>query len=157
MMTTVRLGRTELVVGKQSFGCLPIQRLTKEAAVSLLCRAYDGGMNYFDTARAYSDSEEKVGEAFAGLRDKIVISTKTQAVTAEQMWKDLEESLRTLRTDYIDIYQFHNPAFCPRPGGEDGLYDAALEAKRQGKIRHISLSRASSHLASLPASSKKAR
>ena len=139
MMTTVRLGRTELVVGKQSFGCLPIQRLTKEEAVSLLCRAYDGGMNYFDTARAYSDSEEKVGEAFAGLRDKIVISTKTQAVTAEQMWKDLEESLRTLRTDYIDIYQFHNPAFCPRPGGEDGLYDAALEAKRQGKIRHISI------------------
>ena len=56
------------------------------------------------------------------------------------MWKDLETSLRTLKTDYIDIYQFHNPSFCPRPGGEDGLYDAALEAKKQGKIRHISLS-----------------
>ena len=138
-MTTVRLGRTELVAGKQSFGCLPIQRITKEEAVALLRRAYDGGMNYFDTARAYSDSEEKVGAAFAGMRDKIVISTKTQAVTAEGMWKDLEESLRALRTDYIDIYQFHNPAFCPKPGGEDGLYEAALEAKRQGKIRHISI------------------
>ena len=138
-MTTVRLGRTELVVGKQSFGCLPIQRITTEEAVALLRRAYDGGMNYFDTARAYSDSEEKVGAAFAGMRDKIVISTKTQAVTAEGMWKDLEESLRALRTDYIDIYQFHNPAFCPKPGGEDGLYEAALEAKRQGKIRHISI------------------
>ena len=121
-MTTVRLGRTELVVGKQSFGCLPIQRITKEEAVALLRRAYDGGMNYFDTARVYSDSEEKVGGAFAGMRDKIVISTKTQAVTAEGMWKDLETSLRTLQTDYIDLYQFHNPAFCPKPGGEDGLY-----------------------------------
>ena len=110
-MTSVRLGRTELVVGKQSFGCLPIQRITKEEAVALLRRAYDGGINYFDTARAYSDSEEKVGAAFAGMRDKIVISTKTAAVTAEGMWKDLEESLRTLQTDYIDIYQFHNPAF----------------------------------------------
>ena len=138
-MTTVRLGRTELVAGKQSFGCLPIQRITKEEAVALLRRAYDGGMNYFDTARAYSDSEEKVGAAFAGMRDKIIISTKTQAVTAEGMRKDLEESLRALQTDYIDIYQFHNPAFCPKPGGEDGLYEAALEAKRQGKIRHISI------------------
>ena len=138
-MTTVRLGRTELVAGKQSFGCLPIQRITKEEAVALLRRAYDGGMNYFDTARAYSDSEEKVGAAFAGMRDKIIISTKTQAWTAEGMRKDLEESLRALQTDYIDIYQFHNPAFCPKPGGEDGLYEAALEAKRQGKIRHISI------------------
>ena len=115
-MTTVRLGRTELVVGKQSFGCLPIQRITKEEAAALLRRAYDGGMNYFDTARAYSDSEEKVGAAFAGMRDKIVISTKTQAVTAEGMWKDLEESLRALQTDYIDIYQFHNPAQEKFPG-----------------------------------------
>ena len=138
-MTTIRLGRTGLVVNKQSFGCLPIQRITKEEAVKLLRMAYDGGMNYFDTARAYSDSEEKVGAAFAGMRDKIVLSTKTQAVTAEGMWKDLETSLRTLETDYIDIYQFHNPAFCPKPGGEDGLYDAALEAKRQGKIRHIAI------------------
>ena len=138
-MTTVRLGRTELVVGKQSFGCLPIQRISKEEAVALLRRAYDGGMNYFDTARVYSDSEEKVGGAFAGMRDKIVISTKTQAVTAEGMWKDLETSLRTLQTDYIDLYQFHNPAFCPKPGDGTGLYEAMLEAKSQGKIRFIGI------------------
>ena len=138
-MTMVRLGRTELVVNKQSFGCLPIQRLTKEEAVALLRRAYDGGMNYFDTARAYTDSEEKVGAAFAGMRDKVVLSSKTGAATAEEMWKDLEESLRQLQTGYIDLYQFHNPAFCPKPGGEDGLYEAALEAKRQGKIRHIGI------------------
>ena len=136
-MGFVTLGKTGIKAQKQAFGCLPIQRISKEDAVSLLHRAYDGGMNYFDTARAYSDSEEKVGAAFAGMRDKVYIATKTGATTAEGMWRDLEESLRMLQTDYIDIYQFHNPAFCPKPGGEDGLYDAALEAKKQGKIRHI--------------------
>ena len=138
-MATVTLGRTGIVAQKQAFGCLPIQRISKNEAVDLLRRAYDGGMNYFDTARAYTDSEEKVGAAFAGMRDKVYIATKTAAVTAEGMWKDLEQSLRMLQTDYIDVYQFHNPAFCPKPGGEDGLYDAALEAKKQGKIRHISI------------------
>lgn len=138
-MGYVTLGKTGIQAQKQSFGCLPIQRISKEDAVALLRRAYDGGMNYFDTARAYSDSEEKVGAAFAGMRDKVYIATKTGATTAEGMWKDLEQSLRMLQTDYIDVYQFHNPAFCPKPGGEDGLYDAALEAKKQGKIRHISI------------------
>ena len=138
-MGFVTLGKTGIKAQKQAFGCLPIQRISKEDAVSLLHQAYDGGMNFFDTARAYSDSEEKVGAAFAGMRDKIYIATKTGATTAEGMWKDLEQSLRMLQTDYIDIYQFHNPAFCPKPGGEDGLYDAALEAKKQGKIRHISI------------------
>lgn len=138
-MGFVTLGKTGIKAQKQSFGCLPIQRISKEDAVALLRRAYDGGMNYFDTARAYSDSEEKVGAAFAGMRDKVYIATKTGATTAEGMWKDLEQSLRMLQTDYIDVYQFHNPAFCPKPGGEDGLYDAALEAKKQGKIRHIAI------------------
>lgn len=138
-MGFVTLGKTGIKAQKQAFGCLPIQRISKEDAVALLHRAYDGGMNYFDTARAYSDSEEKVGAAFAGMRDKVYIATKTGATTAEGMWKDLEESLRMLQTDYIDVYQFHNPAFCPKPGGEDGLYDAALEAKKQGKIRHIAI------------------
>ena len=84
-MATVTLGRTGIVAQKQAFGCLPIQRISKAEAVDLLRRAYDGGMNYFDTARAYTDSEEKVGAAFAGMRDKIYIATKTQAVTAEGM------------------------------------------------------------------------
>ena len=94
---------------------------------------------YKRQARAYSDSEEKVGAAFAGMRDRVILATKTAAQTADGFWKDLESSLRALGTDHIDVYQFHNPAFCPRPGGADGLYDAALEAKRQGKIRHISI------------------
>ena len=138
-MTKIQLGSTGITVEKNGFGCLPIQRVTKEEAAYLLRRAVDGGMNYFDTARAYSDSEEKLGYAFAGIRDKVVIATKTAAQTAEGMWKDLETSLNMLNTDYIDVYQFHNPAFVPQPGGEDGLYDAALTAKKQGKIRHIAI------------------
>ena len=138
-MQTVRLGKTELQVSKTGFGALPIQRISKKEAVYLLQKAFYHGINYFDTARAYSDSEEKMGAAFSYTREKIIISTKTAAGTQEEFWKDLEESLRTLQTDYIDIYQFHNPAFCPKPGDESGLYDAALKAKEQGKIRHIGI------------------
>lgn len=138
-MQTVRLGKTELIVNKNGFGALPIQRISMEDAVYLLQKAFYNGVNYFDTARYYTDSEEKIGEAFAHTRDRIIISTKTGAVTAADFWKDLETSLRLLKTDYIDIYQFHNPAFCPRPGDESGIYDAILEAKKQGKVRHIGI------------------
>ena len=136
-MAKMTLGRTGLVVEQSGFGALPIQRISEAEAVHLLRKAYEGGMNYFDTARAYTDSEQKVGAAFAGMRDKVIIATKTMATTVEGFWKDLEESLRLLQTDYIDVYQFHNPSFCPKPGDENGLYDAMLEAQRQGKVRFI--------------------
>ncbi|MGN1180246.1 MAG: aldo/keto reductase [Suilimivivens sp.] len=135
----VRLGKTEIIVNKNGFGALPVQRVSDEAAVYLLRKAYDGGIRFFDTARAYSDSEHKLGLAFAGIREKLYIATKSGAATGEEMREDLKKSLENLKTDYIDIYQFHNPAFCPMPGDESGLYDAALEAKKEGKIRHIGI------------------
>lgn len=138
-MEKVRLGRTEIIVGKNSFGALPIQRITKEEAAKLLRKAYDSGFNYFDTARMYTDSEEKMGYALADVRDKIIISTKTGATTVEGFWKDLNTSLEMLKTDYIDIYQFHNPSFCPKPGDGSGLYEAMLEAKEKGMIKHIGI------------------
>lgn len=138
-MDTVRLGKTGIVACKNGFGALPIQRISDEDAVYLLKKAYDHGINFFDTARAYTDSEHKVGLAFQGMRDKVYLATKTGAQTAEDFWKDLETSLGNLQTDCIDLYQFHNPAFVPKPGDESGLYDAALEAKKQGKIRHIGI------------------
>ena len=147
MSTMVTLGSTGITVPKNSFGALPIQRISNEDAVLLVRKAYDGGMRFFDTARAYSNSEEKLGEAFEGIREKVYIATKTGAQNAEDFWKDLETSLKNLRTDYIDIYQFHNPAFVPKPGDESGLYDAALEAKRQGKIRHIGITNHRLHVA----------
>ena len=138
-MTNVTLGKTGITVEKNSFGALPIQRISREEAVKLLRKAYDHGVTFFDTARFYTNSEEKVGEAFDGLREKGYIATKTGAATAEGFWKDLHTSLRNLRTDYIDIYQFHNPAFCPKPGDGSGLYEAMLEAKEKGMIRHIGI------------------
>ena len=138
-MEHVVLGKTGLKVNKNGFGALPIQRISKEDAVVLLQKAFQNGINYFDTARAYSDSEEKMGAALHEVRDQIIISTKTAAQNGEDFWKDLEMSLEKLQTDYIDLYQFHNPAFCPKPGDGSGLYEAALEAKEQGKIRHIGI------------------
>ncbi len=136
-MKTVTLGSTGIVTPQNAFGALPIQRIGKEAASALLRRARQGGMTYFDTARSYSDSEEKLGLAFGGDWQGIYIATKTAAVTPEAFWKDLETSLSLLKTDCIDVYQFHNPAQCFRPGDGTGMYECMLEAKAQGKIRHI--------------------
>lgn len=138
-MKQVTLGSTGITVAQNGFGALPIQRVCPEYAVKLLRRAYEGGMRFFDTARAYSDSETKVGEAFDGMRDKIYIATKTQARTPEVFWKELETSLKTLRTDYIDIYQLHCVPQCYRPGDGTGMYECLAEAKAQGKIRHIGI------------------
>lgn len=138
-MEKVILGSTGLEVTKNGFGALPIQRITKAEAVYLLQKAFYQGINYFDTARWYSDSEEKLGAAFGYIREKLIISTKTGATNEEDFWKDLHTSLTNLKTDYIDIYQFHNPAVCPKPGDGSGLYEAMEEAKKQGKIRHIGI------------------
>lgn len=138
-METIRLGKTNLTVTKNGFGALPVQRVGMDEAVKLLRRAYEGGINYFDTARMYTDSEEKLGAALSDVREKIIISTKTMSTTVEGFWTDLKTSLALLKTDYIDIYQFHNIAFCPKPGDGSGLYEAMLEAKEKGMIRHIGI------------------
>lgn len=136
-MQQITLGSTGITTVQNAFGALPVQRVNMETAVEILRRAYEGGMRFFDTARAYSDSEEKMGEAFDGMRDKIFIATKTMAKTPEQFWKDLDTSLKNLRTDYIDVYQFHCVNQCYAPGDGTGMYECMLEAKAQGKIRHI--------------------
>ena len=146
-MNTVTLGSTGISTVQNAFGALPIQRVSMQEAVRLLQRAYDGGMRYFDTARAYSDSEEKLGEAFDGMRDKVFIATKTMATTPDDLQRDLETSLANLRTDYIDVYQLHNIQQCYRPGDGTGLYESLLEAKEQGMIRHIGVTAHKIHVA----------
>ena len=138
-MDRVTLGKTGITVCRNGFGALPIQRIGKEDAAYLVRKAYENGVNFFDTARVYTDSEEKLGYATSSFRDKIYIATKTAAKNGEDLKKDLETSLSLLKTDYIDIYQFHNPPFCPKPGDGTGLYEAMLEAKKDGKIRHIGI------------------
>ncbi len=140
-MKNITLGRTGITVPQNGFGALPIQRVSIDEAVTILRKAYSGGMRFFDTARAYSDSEIKLGAAFGDgyvERDKIIIATKTAAKKPEDFRKDLETSLTNLKTDYIDIYQFHMMNECWKPGDGTGMYECMLEAKKQGKIRHIS-------------------
>lgn len=138
-MRQITLGSTGITSPQNAFGALPIQRISLPDAVKLLREAYEGGMTFFDTARSYSDSEIKVGEAFAGMREKIFLASKTMAKTPEQFWKDLDTTLGNLQTDYLDIYQFHCADRCFRPGDGTGMYEAMLEAKKQGRIRHIGI------------------
>ena len=138
-MRQITLGSTGITVPQNAFGALPIQRVSMEMAVKLLRRAYEGGMRFFDTARAYSDSEVKVGEAFDGMREKVFIATKTGAKTPEEVRAQVETSLKNLRTDYIDIYQIHCADQCYRPGDGTGMYECMEELKKEGKIRHIGI------------------
>ena len=133
----ITLGSTGITSHRNGFGALPIQRCDTETAVRLLRKALEGGITFYDSSRMYSDSEEKLGIAFEGQRHRITLATKTTASTPEGFWRDLEQSLRLLKTDYIDIYQFHIPKVCYKPGDGTGMYECMLQAKAEGKIRHI--------------------
>jgi uncharacterized protein len=138
-MEKFRFGRTNLMVSRSGFGAIPIQRISTEEAGCLLRKAYDNGINFFDTARGYTNSEEKIGAALSDVRKDIIIATKTPGVDGESVKKDLETSLRNLRTDYIDVYQLHSPPKLPDPNDPSGAYQALVEAQKQGKIRFIGI------------------
>ena len=136
-MRKIRLGKTELMVTSTAMGCLPVQRCDEDYAVRLLRTAYEGGINYFDTANAYTDSEKKIGLALSDVRDKIIISTKSAARDKAGVLAHIENSLRMMNTDYIDLFQFHQVTEVPDPNDPNGAYAGALEAKEKGWIRHI--------------------
>ncbi len=146
-MRKVRLGRTNLEISKTSFGALPIQRVDFDTAKKILVKAYENGINFFDTAQAYSDSEEKIGYALADKRKDIIIATKTGARTKREAQKHLETSLKRMKTDYIDIVQIHNPKEYPNPEDENSPYNALVEAKKRGDIRFIGFTNHSIDLA----------
>ncbi len=136
------LGQTGLKVKTLGFGGIPIQRVSEKESIEVVRRCYELGMNYFDTARAYTVSEERIGKALEDVRDKVIIATKSGKRTAEEVEKELETSLKNLRTDYIDVYQLHNVTYQEQwdqvrePGG---AMEAVNKAKEEGKIRHISV------------------
>ena len=136
-MRKIRLGKTELMVTSTAMGCLPVQRCDENYAVRLLRAAYEGGINYFDTANAYTDSEKKIGLALSDVRDQIIISTKSAARDKAGVLAHIENSLRMMKTDYIDLFQFHQVTEVPDPNDPNGAYAGALEAKERGWIRHI--------------------
>ena len=140
-MQYVTLGKTGLCVSRIGFGGIPIQRIEKEEAPALIDALIENGINYIDTARGYTVSEEWIGAAIDGKRDKFILATKSMARDKEGMARDIETSLRNLRTDHIDLYQVHNPSMDQldtvlAPGG---ALEALMEAKAAGKIRHIGI------------------
>ena len=139
-MEYVTLGRTGLRVSRLGFGGIPIQRINAEESKTLLDAVRSAGINYIDTARGYTVSEELIGQAIEGCRKDFVLATKSMSRDKEGMAKDIETSLKNLRTDYIDLYQVHNPATpdqLTQVCGEGGALEALLEAKAAGKIGHI--------------------
>lgn len=139
-MRHVKFGKSGLEISELGFGGIPIIRLNVDTAVKLLRRAYERGITFYDTANAYRDSEEKIGRAFDGMRDKVVIATKTIMRDAKKAMEQLENSLRMLGTDYIDLYQLHQIAqekdwsAVTAPGG---ALEAVVKAKKEGKVRFI--------------------
>jgi uncharacterized protein len=135
-------GKTDLVVSELGFGCIPIIRLDKTEAIRTLRHAYERGITFYDTANMYRDSEEKIGHAFAGMRDKVVIATKTTHRDGKGLREHLDNSLRMIQTDYIDLYQFHQVSTeegWRAIAGPGGALEAARQAQKEGKIRHIGI------------------
>lgn len=133
------LGKTGLKISRMGFGGIPIQRIDAEGTKTLIHELKDAGVNFIDTARGYTVSEEYLGYALEGIREDFVVATKSMSRTKEAMAADIDISLKNLRTDYIDLYQLHNLppeqlAVVTAPGG---ALEALLEAKAAGKIRHI--------------------
>lgn len=152
-MEKIRLGRTGLMVSRSGFGALPIQRISMEESDRLLRKAYENGINFFDTAHAYTDSEEKIGHALSDVRKDIILATKFDAKDVKGFWEQLENSLKMLKTDYIDIYQAHNPSVLSDPNDDAGLYAAMCEAKKKGYIRFLGITNHSFELATKAAQS----
>ena len=135
------LGKTGLKVSRMGFGGIPIQKIDAEGTKVLMQQLAAAGVNYIDTARGYTVSEEFLGYALEGIRDKFILATKSMARTREEMARDIDISLNNLRTDYIELYQVHNPSMeqlaqVTAPGG---ALEALMEAKAAGKIGHIGI------------------
>lgn len=139
-MKMITLGRTGLSVTQVGFGALPVQRASLEEGARLLRRAFDLGINFFDTARGYTDSEEKIGRALSDVRSKLYIATKSGAGDKAAVLNHLETSLRQMKTDYVDIMQLHNPKALPNPDDPNSTFAALAEARKQGKVRFIGIS-----------------
>ena len=140
-MEYVTLGKTGLKISRMGFGGIPIQRIDADGTKKLMKMLVEKGLNYIDTARGYTVSESFIGEGIEGMRDRFVLATKSMSRTKEAMAKDIDISLGNLRTDYIDLYQVHNPNMeqLLTVIGEGGALEALKEAKEAGKIGHIGI------------------
>lgn len=141
-MERIRLGRTDIMATRLGFGGIPIQTVTREQALATVRYCYEKGINFYDTAQAYTVSEAIIGEALEGVRENVFIATKSGGRDVATVEKHLAASLEALRTEYVDIYQLHNVvgdetlAKVLAPGG---VLDFLKEKRREGVIRHIGI------------------
>ncbi|MBN1682384.1 aldo/keto reductase [Candidatus Bathyarchaeota archaeon] len=135
------LGKTSLNITEMGFGGIPIQRISEDEAIKVVRHCYELGINYFDTARGYTTSEERIGKALEEVRENVYIASKSHARTSKDLWENLKTTLNNLRTDYLDVYQLHNVneeswKFISSP---NGALEAIKDAKKEGIIKHIGI------------------
>lgn len=139
-MEYIRLGKTNLLISRVAFGAMRLSGAgSLEEAANVVRKAYDSGINFFDTSRKTPESEKLLGDVLYDIRLNIFLSTATAAKTAQEIKDDLETSLMTLHCDCVDLYQFETEKFLPLEGGADKIYDTFLEFKKQNKIKHIGI------------------
>jgi predicted aldo/keto reductase-like oxidoreductase len=142
-MEKIRLGKTDMMVTKLGYGGIPIQRIAEDEAIAVVKKVIELGITFIDTANAYTNSEERIGKAISGQRERLIIATKTLARTAEGVAEHLDLSLKRLGTDYIDLYQFHNVSnsnTLEQILKPEGPMTIAEKEKGKGRIRHIGVS-----------------
>lgn len=138
-MEYVRLGKSNLLISRVALGSMRLSEEVTDNSADLIRRAYDAGVNLFDTSRNSPASEKLLGDALYDIRRNVCLSTATSAKTARDLKADLEESLMALHTDSVDLYQYETEKFVPLEGGLDKIYDTLRDLKKQGKIKHIGI------------------
>ena len=137
-MDYVSLGKSDLLVSRTGYGAMGLKDLSDDImATHLIKKAYEDGVNFFDTSRSVDESERRLGSAVKDFREDIFIATKTLAHTSDELADDIDQSLTALQTNYIDLYQLEKLNFLPEKGGEDGLVDKLLKLREDGVIRHF--------------------
>ncbi len=137
-MDYISLGKSDLLVSRTGYGAMGLKNLIDDdMATHLIKKAYEDGVNFFDTSRSVDASERRLGNAVKGFRSDIFIATKTTAHTSDELAEDIDQSLTALQTSYIDLYQLEKLNFLPEKGGDDGLVDKLLKLKEDGVIRHF--------------------
>jgi uncharacterized protein len=139
-MDYVRLGRSDLLVSRTAFGAMSLEKAgTPDGVAALVHKAYDAGVNFFDTARSCPDSEKLLGAALYTIRQNVIIATKTTASCGQDVYRDLEASLNAMHIESIELYQYGTDGFLPENNGSDGIYAALTALKSAGKIKHIGI------------------
>jgi len=139
-MEYVRLGKTNLLISRVAFGAMRLRKgdNAEEAAI-IVRKAYDSGINFFDTSRKTPESEKLLGDAIYDIRGNVFLSTATAAKTSSEILEDLENSLMTLHCDYVDLFQFETDKFIPQEGGADKIFETLAKIKEDGQAKHIGI------------------